>query len=137
MKKDGQWGTWSDQKEFDRLPELIKDALMVWEWYAYYDWEGASVEQVSTSQVIEIIDCKLRLTELANKMRRLKFILDGYQSKNSVNALSFEKRSELHNKITSDAEYRRLETEVVKSEDLVMKEVYRYLYKMLTKLMSF
>ncbi len=126
---DVKYGGWIYAEGFEQLPNLIKQVLTVWQWYAYYDYEGISVEQRITDDVVKFIDQELGLTDFANDLKSLKQLVDSFYKENPYDKNDLKKSIESGNKLKSSKEYQRIDDEIIRNEDLVMKKTYEYLYK--------
>jgi hypothetical protein len=126
LSSDVKYGGWINEEGFQQLPELIKDILIIWQWYAYFDYEGVSVEQTITKEVIRILDYKLELNEFAKDLQYLKVIMDKFNQENEKENL--EKYIELRNQLKSSEEYVRIGKKIEEMEELVMKKTYQFLY---------
>lgn len=129
LDSDVKYGGWIDERRFQQLPELIRDILIIWQWYAYYDYEGISVEQSITKEVIRILESKLELKEFALELKQLKVITDKFNKENPFDEDNFEKSIDLRNQLTSSKEYTSIHDNIELMEDLVMKKTFNYLYK--------
>ncbi|EZH75878.1 hypothetical protein ATO12_03550 [Aquimarina atlantica] len=126
LGSDVKYGGWINEKGFQQLPELIRDILIIWQWYAYFDYEGVSVEQTITKEVIRILDYKLELNEFAKDLQCLKVIMDKFNQENDKENL--QKYIELRNQLKSSEEYVRIDNKIEEMEELVMKKTYQFLY---------
>jgi len=126
LGSDVNYGEWIHKDGFQQLPEQIKEILIIWEWYAFFDHEGVSVEQKITKDVIRILDYKLELNEFAKDLQNLKDIMDQINQKNEKNNL--ETRIELRNQLISSKEYVRIDNKIQEMEELVMEKTYQYLF---------
>lgn len=118
---------WITKDEFEKLPELIRNILVVWQWYAYYDYEGISVEQSITNDVIQILELKFEMNDFAKELNSLKIIVDLFNKENLFNKNNFEKYIELKNQLTSSEKYKYLDNKIEANENLVMKKLYNSL----------
>ncbi|MEM6844957.1 MAG: hypothetical protein AAF632_22270 [Bacteroidota bacterium] len=128
LGSDVKYGGWINEEGFKQLPELIREILIVWQWYAYYDYEGISVEQIITKDFIRILDYKLELNDFAYDLKYLKVIMDKFNQENPSNKETFKRYIELKNKLTSSEEYIRIDNKIEEMEELVMKKTYKFLY---------
>lgn len=126
---DVKYGGWLNEKGFAQLPELIREILTVWQWYAFYDFEGISVEQKTSTEVIHLLDTKLGLKNFAQDLTSLKEMVDLFNLENPYDEHNFGKRLELTNKFTATEAYKKLEEQIDLNEELVMKKTYQYLYE--------
>lgn len=128
LGSDVKNGGWVNEEGFQQLPELIREILIVWQWYAYYDYEGISVEQTITKDFIRILDHKLELNDFAQDLEYLKVIMDKFNQENPSKKENFEKYIELRNQLTSSEEYVQIDSKIEDMEELVMKKIYKFLY---------
>ncbi len=129
LGSDVKYGGWINEDGFQQLPEIIREILIIWQWYAYYDYEGISVEQTITKDVIRILDYKLELKDFAQELKNLKAIMNKFNQENQFHKENFEKHIELRNQLTSTEDYIRINDKIEEMEELVMKKTYSYLYE--------
>ncbi|MGB0868916.1 MAG: hypothetical protein ACPGSD_04895 [Flavobacteriales bacterium] len=131
---DDKFGGLLNEKGFQKLPDLIREIVLVWQWYAYYDFEGVSVEQVITNDFIKILENKLELNDLAHDLKKLKEIIDKFNCDKPSSTAYFEEGTDLHNKLTSSEEYVRIDNKIEEFEERVMKKTYEYLVSNLERI---
>ncbi len=129
MGTEVKYGGWINEKGFEQLPELIRDILTIWQWYAFYNYEGVSVDQSITKEVISILEDKLELKEFALSLKQLKAIVDKFYHEHSFDQENLERQIELRNQLTSSKKYISIDNQIEKMEDMVMKKTYKYLYE--------
>lgn len=129
LGSDVKYGGWINEEGFQNLPELIREILIIWQWYAYYDYEGVSVEQTITKDVIEILESKLGFVDFAQDLKHLKTLMDKFNQANPFEKESFEKHIEQRNQLASTEDYIRIDDKIMEMEELVMKKTYNYMYE--------
>jgi hypothetical protein len=122
-------GVWFATKELQQLPEHIRNILTAWQWYAYYNYEGVSVEQSITNDVIKIIDSEFGLKKLSKDIEKLKTITDKFNRDNPFKETDTNVYFQLRNNLTSSDEYSLTIDRIELAENSVMRNMYQYLCK--------
>jgi len=120
-------GGWITKSSLQKIPQPIRDILTIWQWYAYYNYEGISVEQLDTNNFIKIIEFKFGFSNFAKDLKRLKEIITKFNKKNSSEK-NFEKYIELKNKLISSKTFREIDNKIKKKEKIITEKLYEYLY---------
>ncbi len=122
--KDGMWLT---LEGLNSLPTPIKDILVVWQWYAFYDYEGISVEQNFTDEVIKVLESKLCLGKFAENLRQMKSLTKTFYSIHSYEVVSLERQLEIKSALVSSAEYQSYDSAITDNESLVVEKLNDFL----------
>jgi hypothetical protein len=129
FKEITQQGGWIGNEGFKELPKPIRNVLIVWQWYAYYDWEGISVEQTTTDQVIDIIAFELEMREFSNELRVLQKMVNNFNERNPFDSANPSQSFELRNKLFGTKKYNDLDSTINKNEILIKRKLYEILHK--------
>ncbi|WP_196887289.1 hypothetical protein [Aureivirga sp. CE67] len=128
---------WIEKEGFDSLPGGLKDILVVWQWYSYYEYENTSVEQDTTSLIIDIIEHQLDLNEFAKSLRELEKISEEHYKKNPYSDDGFKKFLEERNKFVMSSQYVKLDAMIKQNKKTIMQRCYQILISNLAELDKF
>ncbi|BDD12755.1 hypothetical protein FUAX_51870 (plasmid) [Fulvitalea axinellae] len=118
---------WITKRGFDSLPETISNILIVWQWYADFNYDGFSAEQETTSDLIKIFGDKLGLQDLSLKVKELKYLVDDFKDKHPFSQDNFEEYIRLRNQFDSQSMVKSKVQEIDEMEDHVMRQCYNYM----------
>lgn len=127
---DHSYGGWIQKEGFDRLIGPVKEVLMVYEWYAIYDYEGVSVEQGITEDVIAILENKFELVSFATNLKSLKIVLDKFHAQYPYKKYHGSRSAEwlgLRYDVLATIDSKKYDQEIMDMEEIVYKKAYSYL----------
>lgn len=129
FRKEEHLEYWTQSKKFNNLPSIIKEIILVEEWYKYFLLENYSVEQGSTTKVIEILKTKLNMPSFALEIKKFNSYIEAYWAKVSLNKLSTAEKVDLSNTVRSSFAYQKHTKIIAQHEDLVNKNLTDYILK--------
>lgn len=121
---------WISEQGYQSLPSRVGELLRIWEWFAYNDWEGVTVEQDSTPKVIDLLknqfNSPLYAQSIEEHLKQVNQLKEEYQINQS--AIQGEKMDR-YNAMVNTELYQSGEEQVDKMEKPIMKLLYEVLYR--------
>lgn len=130
LPKELTSNVWISEKGYQSLPSRVGEILRIWEWFAYANYEGVTVEQYSTPRVIDLLknqfNCPLYAQSLEEHLKQVNQLKEEYQINQGATQ---REKIDRYNAMVSSELYQSGEEQIDKMEKLIMKILYEVLCK--------